>query len=181
MTSQPGVHQQGLAEPQDGGRPPREARGGPKREWWPRGQWLRNDPFPLPQVAVEVRPDDAPRSTMRRWRIRTERQRRVSEAVDTLNYLAASRVNSGTDKARRVRPYGGPPTAVQRSVLESVQERIGFYGDPSSEAVDGERSLREILRSTDQYELEPQHLRRHALTGVQGRHPPGARDRVAAG
>ncbi|CAK0822646.1 unnamed protein product, partial [Prorocentrum cordatum] len=89
---------------------------------------------------------------------RTERQRRVSEAVDMLNYLAASRVNSGCDKARRVRPYGGAPTAVQRSVLESVQERIDFYGNPSSEAVDGERSLREILRSTDQYELGPQHL-----------------------
>eukprot|EP00959_Pyramimonas_sp_CCMP1952_P145786 3052289-Pyramimonas_sp.AAC.1 len=84
-----------------------------------------------------------------------------------LNYLAASRVNSGCDKARRVRPCGGPPTAVQRSVLESVQERIDFYGNPSSEAVDGERSLREIPRSTDQYELEPQHLASYDVTRLR--------------
>ncbi|CAK0825870.1 unnamed protein product [Prorocentrum cordatum] len=57
--------------------------------------------------------------------------------------------------------------AVQRSVLESVQERIDFYGNPSSEAVDGERSLREILRSTDQYELEPQHLASYDVTRLR--------------
>ncbi|CAK0809347.1 unnamed protein product, partial [Prorocentrum cordatum] len=120
-------------------------------------------------VAINARPSGAPRSTVRRWRVRTERQRRVSEAVDMLNYLAASRVNSGCDKARRVRPYGGAPTAVQRSVLESVQERIDFYGNPSSEAVDGERSLREILRSTDQYELEPQHLASYDVSRLRVR------------
>ncbi|CAK0886193.1 unnamed protein product, partial [Prorocentrum cordatum] len=64
----------------------------------------------------------------------------------------------GVDKARRVRPRGEPPTAVQRSVLEFVQERIDFFGNPPCEAVDGERSLREILGSTGQCELGPQHL-----------------------
>ncbi|CAK0895889.1 unnamed protein product [Prorocentrum cordatum] len=57
--------------------------------------------------------------------------------------------------------------AAQRSVLESVQERIDFYGKPSSEAVDGERSLRGILRSTDQYELEPQHLASYDVTRLR--------------
>ncbi|CAK0874268.1 unnamed protein product [Prorocentrum cordatum] len=136
-------------------------------DWWPRGQWLHNDPFPLPVAEVEARPVGAPRSTARRWRVRSERQRRVSEAVEMLNYLAAPRVNSGCDKARSVRPHGGAPTAVQRSVLESVQEWVGFFGGPPCEAVDGERSLREILLPTDQYELEPQHLASYDVTRLR--------------
>ncbi|CAK0872939.1 unnamed protein product, partial [Prorocentrum cordatum] len=141
--------------------------GQPKCDWWPRGQWLHNDPFPLPVAEVEARPMGAPRSTMRRWRVRSERQRRASEAIEMLNYLAASRVNSGCDKARRVRPHGGAPAAVQRSALESVQERVGFFGGPLCEAVGGERSLREVLRSTDQYELDPQHLASYDVTRLR--------------
>eukprot|EP00959_Pyramimonas_sp_CCMP1952_P449886 9419988-Pyramimonas_sp.AAC.1 len=95
---------------------------------------------------------------MRRWRQRAKKQERVREAVEALNHLAASKTNSIDGKVHRVRPRGGPPTAAQRSALAHVFAGINGYGEPSREATDGERPLRAILKSADQYELEPRHL-----------------------
>ncbi|CAK0849661.1 unnamed protein product, partial [Prorocentrum cordatum] len=97
---------------------------------------------------------------MRLHKEELERERRSDDG--------GKRNRKDKEKDKGKKKKGGPPgEAVQRSVLESVQERIDFYGDPSSEAVDGERSLREILRSTDQYELEPQHLASYGVSRLR--------------
>ncbi|CAK0832272.1 unnamed protein product [Prorocentrum cordatum] len=130
----------------------------PKKHWWPDGHWLHNDPFPLPIQYEEERPTGAARSTARRWHHRAKKQERVRETVEALDHLAASKTNSIDGKVHRVRPRGGPPTAVQRSALAHVVAGVNGYGEPPREATDGEWSLRAILKSADQYELEPRHL-----------------------
>ncbi|CAK0847980.1 unnamed protein product, partial [Prorocentrum cordatum] len=46
----------------------------------------------------------------------------------------------------------------QRSALAHAVAGVNGYGEPPREATDGERPLRAILKSADQYELEPRHL-----------------------
>ena len=120
-----GARAEGQAGPADGVRRARGVSEVPRKYWWPDGHWLRNGPFPLPMQYEEGRPTGAPRSTVRRWYHRARKQERFRETVEALDHFAVSKTNSIDGKVHRVRPRGGPPTAVQRSVWARVERGSG--------------------------------------------------------
>ena len=106
------------------------------------------DPFPLPLPPAELM-DSLTAST----------RTRVNSAVSSLNQLAASTSNSIRAQGHDVMPAPSARavTAVQREMLSSVIRRVESYGPPP-ESFDDEASLKEILASCDQYNMEPKHI-----------------------
>ena len=84
--------------------------------------------------------------------------------VDSLNHLAAARVNSAGPEA----PSSGSlrDTAVQTWMLESISRRVALFGEPAAD-LEPELALREICFVKDLYSQEPKHLATYDLSKLK--------------
>ena len=96
-----------------------------------------------------------PRYQQQRWSRQCVQQRRVRDAALALNVLSAARVRPG---GCRVKPFAGPPSAVQRDCLDRIGRAVARYEAEEPKDLRPEEALKELLKSKSLYGEEPHHL-----------------------